>query len=337
MKKLLVSALILALCAMVLPAVGFSETQYARVTTPTSDGSVYVRAVAGAGQPILGAAKNGDSLVILKRGNTWHKVRVERTGLEGYMYGEYITFLSSSASGGWGGNGGTGSSWGSGGSTGTGWTGGYTPDPSATDDDTVINRIGTVNSSDGFANLRWGAGMEFEVIEKVYNNTSVWALDRNGDWYRCQISSGKIGYIHKNILKIGGTATYANGQTAFIRSSDGSANARSGAGTSYSVVYTLAAGQSVKVSGTSGDWYQVSQSSGWGMSSAYIHRSLMRFLSNAATTGNVNLRKGPSTSYGVIRALSTGDSVRLLATDLKFCRVDTGSEIAFISSKYIRY
>ncbi len=333
MKKLLISTLILALCAMVLPFMGAAETQYARVTTPTSDGSVYVRSVAGAGQPILGAAKNGDSLIILKRGNTWHKVRVERTGLEGYMYGAYITFLSSPQTDGWGGTGGTGGT----GSTGSGWTGGYVPDPSATDDDTVVNRIGTISSSDGFANLRWGAGMEFDVIEKVYNNTSVWALDRNGDWYRCQINSGKIGYIHKNILKLGGTATYANGQTAYIRSSDGSANARSGAGTGYSVLYTLAAGQSVRVSGTSGEWYSVSQTNGWGAGNAYIYRTLMRFLSNASTTGNVNLRKGPSTGYGIIRALSTGDSVKLLATNLSFCRVDTGSEIAYISSKYIRY
>ena len=37
-------------------------------------------------------SKYGDKLIVLSRGNTWHKVRVVRTGVEGYMYGKYIRF-----------------------------------------------------------------------------------------------------------------------------------------------------------------------------------------------------------------------------------------------------
>ena len=92
MKKIVSILLALHLVSMVALPV-FAE-QYAYVKTPTSDGTVYVRKVAGAGQPIAGVARNGDTLLILKKGNTWHRVRVVRTGLEGYMYGVYIKFIS---------------------------------------------------------------------------------------------------------------------------------------------------------------------------------------------------------------------------------------------------
>lgn len=298
---------------------------FAYVTTPTSDGAVYVRAVAGAGQPILGVAKNGDALTILKKGNTWHKVRVMRTGLEGYMYGAYITFTDSSSgqessSGNWGGS------------------ASYMPDSSSKDADEVVNRNGTISSSDGFANLRWGPSMNFDVITRAYNGEVVWALEKNGEWYRCCMQNGLIGYIHQNILKLGDTAIGAQGKRGVVRSSDGFANVRSGAGTDQSILYTLSAGQTADVYGASGAWFRLSQSSNWGGGGyAYVYRTLVRFLSSASITGDVNLRKGPGTSYGVIRVLPAGAKVTLLATNGNFCRVDTGYEIGFLSRRYINY
>ena len=96
MKRLISLITVLILIATV-AAPAFAET-YAYVKTPTKDGTVYVRKVAGAGQPIMGVANNGDALIILKKGNTWHRVRVIRTGVEGYMYGAYIHFISSGSS-----------------------------------------------------------------------------------------------------------------------------------------------------------------------------------------------------------------------------------------------
>ena len=90
-------------------------------------------------------------------------------------------------------------------------------------------------------------------------------------------------------------------------------------------------GDRVRIGGSSGEWLRLSGDS------SYMYRTLVRFLSRAETTGNVNVRSGPGTRYGILRTLSNGEAVTLLATDGNFCRVDTGTEIAYVSRKYLRY
>ena len=331
MKKLLSVLFILTIFVMSIPA--FAGTQYATVVTPTTDGSAYVRKVAGEGQPIVGAARYGDQLIILSRGNTWHKVKVVRTGVVGYMYGKYIRFtdyVSDSASnnsqGGWGtsGNG----NWGG--------TSAYVPDASLMDADEVLNVNAVIRSSDGYANLRWGPGMDYNVIGRITNGVTVWVMERNGNWYRCVTRDGRMGYISKGIVKLDGkTAEGLNGKTATIRSSDGFAAVRSGAGTNHSMLYTLNVGQTTGAYSASGQWVRVNNETGWG--NAYIHRSLLRFNWNACATGNVNVRTGPGTNFGKLGVLSTGTQVKVLATDGKFARVDTGSAVAYVSVRYLNY
>lgn len=147
MKKLISMVLVLALLSVVFAAAGMAATLRGTVRTPTSDGTVYVRTQAGEGKPVAGVARNGDSLVILKKGNTWHKVRVVRTGVEGWIYGRYVRFTTTSTdtSGEWGGNPGTSND---------DWNNrrNYTRDASVTDTDSVVNVNAYVTSSDGYAN-----------------------------------------------------------------------------------------------------------------------------------------------------------------------------------------
>lgn len=334
MKKLLGILLALSLILMSLPAFA-AGTQYAYCETPTRDGSAYVRRVAGEGQPIVGAARYGDKLVVLSRGNTWHKVRVVRTGVEGYMYGKYIRFAEYIEDNGYtGGN--TDEGWGVSGNTGWGGATNYIPDASVKDADEVVNVNATVRSSDGFANLRWGPGLEYNVIGRLYNGTIVWALEINGSWVRCQTKDGRIGYISKNLLKLASeTAEGLNGKSAVIRSSDGFAAVRSGAGTSHSMLYQMYVGDRANAYSSLGQWVRVENLGGWG--SAYIHRSLMRFNWSAVTTGSVNIRKGPGTNFGKLGVAYPGTEVKLLATDGNFARVDMGTQIAYVSVRYLKY
>lgn len=333
MKKLLGIYLILSFVLMSFPAL--AGTQYAYCDTPTKDGSAYVRKVAGEGQPIVGAAKYGDKLIVLSRGNTWHKVRVVRTGVEGYMYGKYIRFAEYVNDYEYtGGN--TDEGWGTTGNGGWGIAGNYVPDASVKDADEVLNVNATVRSSDGYANLRWGPGMEYNVMGQLYNGTAVWALEKNGTWIRCVTKDGKIGYISKGLLKLDSkTADGLNGKTAVIRSKDGFAAVRAGAGTDHAMLYQLYVGDKTNAYSSTGQWVRVENMNGWG--GAYIHRSLMRFHWNAVTTGNVNIRKGPGTSYGKLGVAYPGMQIKLLATDGNFARVDTGSSIAYMSVRYLNY
>lgn len=320
MKKAVSLIVILSLILSAAVA-ALGETQYAYVSTPTSDGTVYVRKVAGAGQPIAGVAQNGDTLIILKRGNTWHRVRVVRTGVTGYMYGRYITFIGSSAPD----------------PTPAPApapfpTENYKPDASATDKDSVLNLTGVISSSDGFANLRWGPGTGYPAMGPVNNGTEVWVLERNGSWYRCRVG-GKIAYISQNLVKLGATYGGISGKKGVVRSSDGFASVRTGPGKEYNVTYTLNAGQNATAWTGSGDWLCLSGYSGWG--SEYVHRTLVRFYFRAQTTGNVYLRSGPAKTYSSLGVVNNGTRVTLLATDGNFARVDTGSRIAYLSMKYL--
>ena len=321
--KRIVSVLLITAFILVLSLPTFAE-QYAYVKTPTTDGTVYVRKAAGAGQPIAGVAKNGDTLIVLKKGNTWHKVRVIRTGVEGYMYGTYIKFISSTPDSG---SSGSGSS--------SYYDPNYKPDPSRADTDTVINKYGYINSSDGYANMRWGPGTNYPVITKQYQGAQLWVLDQNGSWYRCADNSGRVGYVNRNLVSIGTTVSNYSGKTGVIRSSDGYASIRSGPSTSYTQLYTMNVGQSITAYTSSGDWLKITAPDSW--SDAYVYRQLVRFYSRAVSTGNVNIRTGPGTSYSKLGVLYKGTTVTLLATNGSFCRVDTGHAIAYVSNKYLSY
>lgn len=334
MKKLLGILLIISLFCASIPAFA-AGTQYGYCETPTTDGSAYVRKVAGAGQPIVGAAKHGDRLIILSRGNTWHKVRVIRTGVEGYMYGKYVRFAEYVSDDSYTG-GAADDGWGTTNNSGWGGTNAYVPDASLKDADEVVNVSATVRSSDGYANFRWGPGTNYNVIGRLYNGTTVWALEKNGSWVRCATSDGRIGYISKGLLKLDSkTAEGLNGKTAVIRSKDGFAAVRAGAGTDHVMLYQLYVGDKANAYSSTGQWVRVENLNGWG--SAYIHRSLMRFNWNAVTTGNVNLRKGPGTNYGKLGVAYTGTQFKILATDGSFARVDTGTGFAYVSLRYLDY
>ena len=326
MKKILALTIVFALlAALCVPAL--ADTQYAIVTTPTSDGTVYVRSAAGVDKSIEGVAKCGETLIVLQKGTTWHKVQVIRTGVTGYMYGAYVTFITN-------GDNGNSSKTQSSGSFGVLTGSSYKADPSVTDKDTAINRDGVVKSGDGYANMRWGAGLDYAVIGKVTSGKTVWVLEQNGDWYRCMYNE-KVGYINKNLVTLGDTATLALNKTGVVRSSDGYANVRSGAGTDYSKLYEAKVGSKLTVYATSGSWFRVSSISSW--YDEYVARNLLRFYHAAKTTGDVYVRKGPDKTYDKVSVLSKGTSVTLLATDGNFCRVDTGKAIAFVSCKYLEY
>jgi uncharacterized protein YraI len=57
--------------------------------------------------------------------------------------------------------------------------------------------------------------------------------------------------------------------------------------------------------------------------------------SAAYTTSSVNMRTGPSTGYSVIRVLSGGTWVDVLWCDSGWCKVATGGDTGYVSSRFI--
>ncbi|MGN7175954.1 peptide-binding protein [Paenibacillus sp. FSL R5-0490] len=101
-----------------------------------------------------------------------------------------------------------------------------------------------------------------------------------------------------------------------------SVNIHSGASTDYKVVATKAMGSSLKVidsfKASTGLWYRVELSStlkGWVFSgNVSIDKPSTAAPSQVITTGDVHLRKGATTSYGVIQTLPKGTVLKYIST-----------------------
>ena len=209
MFRKILSALLIGAMLLTMAVPALAETLYGTVVTPTKDGAAYVRRVAGAGQPIVGSAKNGDQLIILKKGNTWHRVKVVRTGVSGWMYGDYVRFSAAT---------------------------------------TDINQPGKVASSAGYANFRTGAGTDSTVISRLNNGSQLNVISKTGSWYYVyHAASGNYGYVSANLVSLTADDTGVSTATATVQSSDGFANLRKGPSTNYGIVAPLYNGTAVEI------------------------------------------------------------------------------------------
>lgn len=223
LSVLILTALIMAVLA---PA-SLADTLYGVIKTPTKDGAVNLRARAGVTQSVIGWAKNGDEVEIVSKGNTWHKVRVLRTGRTGWVYGRYLTFTSA---------------------------------PSSSDNADSAPVSGTVAQvmtkyPNSTVNLRWGAGTGYGVAGRLGRGARLEILDQSGDWYKVQAAGSSLtGWMSKTYVSLGLNAR----TTARV-------NLRWGAGTDYSIIRTLPYGQNVTILwvGTSWSKVQVGETTGY--------------------------------------------------------------------------
>lgn len=172
MKRFL-SCMILAalLLALTVPA-ALADAVYGVITTPTTDGSVNLRAKAGVTQSIVGWAKNGDEVEVLYKGNTWHRVRLLKNGLTGWVYGRYLKTTSSSSA-----------------------------SSSSTSVSGTVAQVMTKYPS-STVNLRSGAGSGYGIVARFSRGTKLEILDQSGNWYKVQ-SGNTTGWMSKNYISLG--------------------------------------------------------------------------------------------------------------------------------------
>ena len=370
MKKMIAVLLALMLVIACVPAL--AETQHGVCTTPTADGSAYVRRSAGEGQPIVGSARNGDELIILQRGNTWHKVQVVRTGVSGWMYGAYISFTDSvteiNSSGRVSSNAGY-ANFRTGPSTaaelicrlsnGTGvevlrktdsWyyvycasqhTHGYISVGlvalNASIEAETAQNMAVVESSDGFANLRRGPGTDYGIVTALSNGVQVEIVSTTGHWSRVNVpQTHHYGYVYTNLLRSVGSASTLY-DTGKINSSDGFANLRTGPGTQHGVKARLYNGVMVSIVGTEGNWIQVQLSDTSDI--GYVYAPLLEILTPSGimtATGDVNLRSGPGVEYARLTTVTEGSRVSVLGESGNFVHVNAGGWIGWLSRNYVK-
>lgn len=218
MKRMLSALLLMALLTAVLAPAAMADALYGVITTPSWDGSVNLRAKAGVSQAIVGWAKNGDQVEVLYRGNTWHRVRLLKDGKTGWVYGRYLRITDTVSS-----------------STPTG-----------------VQVSGTVAQvmtkyPNSKVNLRAGAGTGYAVVSRCGRGTRMEIVEQSGNWYKVQLAgSGVTGWMSKTYVSLGLAAR-----------TTGRVNLRTGAGTGYAVIRTLANGQDVTVTWVGANWSKV--------------------------------------------------------------------------------
>ena len=216
-----------------------------------------------------------------------------------------------------------------------------------------------------YVNFRSGPGTNYSSKGVIASGTTVTVTDRsNSQWYAVRLANGSTGYIFAQYLKVTGTSSATPTQAP---SNDGTVqakltadvNLRRGAGTNYGVIKVIGTGTTVTVTDASNSqWYKVKLSDG---TEGYLFSEYLKVTSGnidsakpsatptptpapsngtvqAKTTSDLNVRKGPGTSYGIIKVIDMNVTVTVTeATNSNWYKVklSDGTE-GYLAAQYLK-
>ncbi len=220
-----------------------------------------------------------------------------------------------------------------------------------------------------YVNFRSGPGTNYSSKGVIALGTTVTVTDRsNSQWYAVRLSNGSTGYIFAQYLKVTGTSSATPTPTPTqAPSNDGTVqakltadvNLRRGAGTNYGVIKVIGTGTTVTVTDASNSqWYKVKLSDG---TEGYLFSEYLKVTSGnidsakpsatptptpapsngtvqAKTTSDLNVRKGPGTSYGIIKVIDMNVTVTVTeATNSSWYKVklSDGTE-GYLAAQYLK-
>ena len=218
-----------------------------------------------------------------------------------------------------------------------------------------------------YVNFRSGPGTNYSSKGVIASGTTVTVTDRsNSQWYAVRLANGSTGYIFAQYLKVTGTSSATPTPTQ-APSNDGTVqakltadvNLRRGAGTNYGVIKVIGAGTTVTVTDASNSqWYKVKLSDG---TEGYLFSEYLKVISGnidsakpsatptptpapsngtvqAKTTSDLNVRKGPGTSYGIVKVIDMNVTVTVTeATNSSWYKVkiSDGTE-GYLAAQYLK-
>ncbi|MEN6471851.1 MAG: SH3 domain-containing protein [Clostridiaceae bacterium] len=243
----------------------------------------------------------------------------------------------------------------------SGWTGGL-PTAAPTAAMPAAAAYGETNDS---VNLRMGPSTSYDVIVELKKGVAVTIYGQMGDWYYA--SAGSLtGYLSKGYVRVTSsagaatptptpTASGAQVTVAVGYINNGNTNFRMGPDTSYNIIRPLDKNTSLYAYSQTGSWYYVLVGGQFG----YVHKDYVTITGSATigadgkvvgvpgtsdgaigkgvTTGGVNCRSGPSTSYGSYGTLSKGTALTLYAVENGWYKVKlSDGKVGYVSGKYVK-
>ena len=275
----------------------------------------------------------GTTVTVTDTSNSeWYAVRLSN-GSTGYIFAQYLKLNSSSSAT-------------------------ATPAPSGSEQSAKTTE---------YVNFRSGPGTNYSSKGVIASGTTVTVTDRsNSQWYAVRLANGSTGYIFAQYLKVTGTSSATPTPTQ-APSNDGAVqakltadvNLRRGAGTNYGVIKVIGTGTTVTVTDASNSqWYKVKLSDG---TEGYLFSEYLKVTSGdinsakpsatptptpapsngtvqAKTTSDLNVRKGPGTSYGIIKVIDMNVTVTVTeATNSSWYKVklSDGTE-GYLAAQYLK-
>ena len=158
-----------------------------------------------------------------------------------------------------------------------------------------------------------------------------------GEWYPVTTPDGKRGYMSGNYLSF---SQHGSGRATVSYAPGGYVNLRMGPSLDTGIVTRVNSGTEVSILRTVGYWYYVGLRQYGQSFEGYIHNSLINYGGTSATVvtrngGKVNVRSGPSFSYGSLGSLPTGTRVTVLLKGTGWYWISGGGLTGFMSSGYL--
>lgn len=161
---------------------------------------------------------------------------------------------------------------------------------------------GAVTTTSGSLNIRAKASASASVVGTLKKGSYITLISKSGSWWKVEYGKNQYGYCHSDyITPVQGTPVKVKVSSAL--------NVRSGAGTNYSVVGSLSAGEVVLQLTASGSWSRVLYH---GTKTGYVSSQYLS--GNTAGNGAVSLPvpsfKQTDSRWGSVTIGSSGKTIR---------------------------
>jgi len=213
--------------------------------------------------------------------------------------------------------------------------------------DTTTSHASEIRTTTVRVHFRTGAGTNYSSMGILDKGVKVSYISESGNWTKVEYDS-KTGYICSDYLEKG--ESNATPTSTMYTTPEIGLNLRKGPGTSYSVIRTLSKGTAVTVHSSSNGWSKISVNGVEGyVSTSFLsstNPSTNSSTSNETTStptttmyvtpdAGLNLRKGPGTSYSVIKTLSKGTAVTVHSSNNGWSNVSANGVEGYVSTSYL--
>ncbi|MBR3928357.1 MAG: SH3 domain-containing protein [Clostridia bacterium] len=290
MKKLLSLVLVLVtLFALTASAQVPDPTIYAKVTPATDEygdtpKQIDVYQLPGEYRPVIGNIDAGAMVFVTFEGSTWHKVKMVSGDVSGWVRDMDISFT----------------------------TRGY----SAANHGCTLRSAATIQSSDGYASLRWGPDTYYDEIDRLPNGRYVWKYETEGKWTRVLLEDGRSGYVYSSLLKkTDRLVIWPQGLKAYVQVTGNTAAAKKGPSYSSGNLRALRSGDVIEIISQNGSFYEfIHPVTG---ETAYISYDIVspESLNEIATSSALYYDHPLTYACDVITKLSAGTKLKVMASD----------------------